>query len=110
MTTVCSGCNRIKVNGEWVVVPDRPAMDRDSHGICPDCVKVFYPKAVNPFPSISIEQAITNINNAMVLPKATRFDCVRCPLSDLDSDGVPDGCGQVIGQPCIAPGKRSPWD
>jgi len=46
MTTVCSGCNRIKVNGEWVVVPDRPAMDRDSHSICPDCRKIFYPEMV----------------------------------------------------------------
>ena len=86
MTTVCSGCARIKVNGEWVIVPDRPATDRDSHGICPDCSKIYYP------------------------PKATRFDCVNCRLRDLDGDGVPDGCGQVKGEPCIAPGKRSPWD
>ena len=43
-------------------------------------------------------------------PKATRADCVNCRLRDLDGDGVPDGCMQVIGQLCIAPGKRSPWD
>ena len=44
MIYVCSGCARIKVDGEWVVVPDRPAMDQDSHSICPDCIKVHYPK------------------------------------------------------------------
>ena len=43
-------------------------------------------------------------------PKATRFDCVNCRLRDLDGDGVPDGSGQVKGEPCIAPGRRSPWD
>jgi len=46
MITVCSGCHRIKVNGEWVIVPDRPATDQDSHGICPDCRKIFYPEMV----------------------------------------------------------------
>ena len=86
MIIACAGCARIKVNGEWVIVTDRPATDQDSHGICPDCIEVFYP------------------------PKATRFDCVACRLRDCDSDGVPDGCLQVTGQPCIAPGKRSPWD
>jgi len=86
--TICSGCHRIKVNGEWVIVPDRPATDRDSHGICPDCKKIFYPE---------------------MLPKATREDCYHCRLNDLDSDGIPDGCMATDGK-CIAPGKRYPWD
>jgi len=42
-------------------------------------------------------------------PKATRADCYHCRLNDLDSDGIPDGCGATDGK-CIAPGKRYPWD
>jgi hypothetical protein len=46
-----------------------------------------------------------------MLPKADRYaDCRVCELRDLDGDGVPDGCRQLIGLPCIAPQRRSPWE
>jgi len=86
ITIICCYCHRIKVDGEWIVVPDRPATDRESHGICPDCAKVFYP------------------------PKATRFGCHYCKHVERDFDGVPESCDLPIGGPCVKKDRRYPWD
>ena len=47
---------------------------------------------------------------ALMKPKADRYtDCRICCHRDLDSDGVPDGCGSPTGS-CIQPDRRDPWD
>ncbi|MFA5424827.1 MAG: hypothetical protein WC374_13315 [Phycisphaerae bacterium] len=85
MTTVCCICqSTISGQGEPI-----------SHGIHVHCAMIIYPDYQRP---------------ALMMPKADRYaDCSHCRLRDVDRDGIPDGCGQVIGQPCIAPGRRSPW-
>jgi len=76
-----------------------PGGEGVSHGACPSCLRIMYPEYDIP------------MRPALMKPKADRYtDCRVCQLGDLDEDGVPDGCRQLIGQPCIAPGKRMPWD
>jgi len=85
MTTICCVCqSKISGNGEPI-----------SHGMHQHCAMLIYPDLQRP---------------VLMEPKATRIDCVECRLRDCDGDGVPDGCLQVTGQPCIATGRRSPWD
>ena len=91
MIYVCSYCKET-----LRAVPEYPGLI--SHSICQTCLILF-------FPFMWAKRRL-----ALMKPKATRADCYDCRLRDCDSDGVPDGCLQVTGQPCIAPGKRSPWD
>jgi len=83
MIIACSGCARIKVNGEWVIVPDRPATDRDSHGICPDCKKIFYPET---------------------LPVWHPTDCYGCRWDA--GDGECNAWGRDFNKRCPLVGKR----
>ena len=84
MTTICQNCHtHIRGSGQPI-----------SHGLCINCWMLFYPDS---FPL------------ALMPPKATRLDCVQCIYLDADSDGVPDGCNLLVGEKCIAPGKRGPW-
>lgn len=85
MKVICMICLAVKVEGDGPV----------SHGICAPCALLFYGHYIR----------------ALMKPKADRFDdCLGCRHEDLDGDGMPDGCAASIGEPCIAPGKRSPWD
>ncbi|MCW7753880.1 PAS domain-containing protein [Desulfobotulus sp. H1] len=47
IVTLCSVCQRFRLEDLWVTVPDglgRAFPDRVSHGICPDCVRTLYPE------------------------------------------------------------------
>jgi hypothetical protein len=79
----------------WCDTVLEPGVTPETTGICPVCVVVYF-QLYRP---------------ALMPPKADRYDdCLRCRLKDVDREGIPDGCGALIGEPCIAPGKRSPWD
>jgi len=39
MFTVCAWCNRIRINGEWVVDDEPDRAELVSHGICESCAE-----------------------------------------------------------------------
>jgi ribosomal protein L40E len=81
MISICMYCGAIKSGTEGEL----------SHGICYPCALLFYGYSVP----------------ALMKPKATREDCRTCRHRDLDSDGIPDGCG-APGK-CEHPDRRDPW-
>jgi hypothetical protein len=62
-------------------------------------------------PEITTFEQIMRIlyNPALMAPKASRWDCLGCRHSDLDSDGVPDGCMAPRNECCIRDDRRDPW-
>jgi RNase P subunit RPR2 len=85
---------KIELRCGWCQKIMSPGRQPASHGLCHFCRMLYFPETIRP---------------ALMKPATSRLECFDCPHVVNDSDGVPESCDLLRGEPCVYPDRRNPW-